>query len=313
MDDLVVQAPPNDEGYFRARMTQIQFASLRCRCAPSVVANELANLQYRRTVTATKHCELNQIVSWLRNGWNTEYLLGANRKALEGEALRHSLQWAFPQAYYSVYAVALAFFKAVGFTETSHAAVIWKIGDLMTRDCYPTCLGFVAKGGKTKTFQNIAKGVLASPLYFDESDQNCVNTHICQFLNGTRRVDLNAKKGDLKLRTKSGKVKKQFTDADWDIVSEKLGATSIFSLFYRKRIKANYRDIETFISEHLQADLLYDDLISVVFAMNLAHEAFVAKAIGAVDYATACRCLPHEFILERANTIAALNTQDTYR
>jgi hypothetical protein len=316
VDDLAPLAVSSDEDFFKARMTQIQFRALGVRCSPSVVLAELETLKYRRAIKAARHSSPDEIVRWLRNGWNTEFLLRANHASLEGEALRHSLQWAFAQAYYSAYAVSLAFFKAVGFTETSHAAVIWKIGDLMSRDCYPASIGFIAKGGHPITFQNIAKGVLVSALYFDPSDRNCVDTHICHFLNGTRRGDLKSKKADLKLRTKGGKVKKKFSDADWEVASAKLGVTSLLSLLYRKRIKANYRDIETFLSEYLEANVLYDNLISVVSAANLAHEAFIAKAIGSTEYAAACGCLPidtHGFILERSSSIATLDAQQAAR
>jgi hypothetical protein len=36
------------------------------------------------------------------HGWNTEMLLRQNSRTLDGDGLRNSLQWAFPQAYYSV-------------------------------------------------------------------------------------------------------------------------------------------------------------------------------------------------------------------
>jgi transcriptional antiterminator NusG len=41
----------------------------------------------------------------------------------------YALQWAFPQAYYACYSVALAYFQAAGFTESKHTTVIPPISD----------------------------------------------------------------------------------------------------------------------------------------------------------------------------------------
>src|SRR5262245_23535318 len=129
----IVAQKAQQDLFFKARMTQIQFASLGIRCRRKHVLRELRPLQFRRTLSAARNIDLGLVAQWLVNGWNTEYLLRANATALEGEGLRYSLQWAFPQAYYSVFATATAFFRAVGFTESSHARVIAKTAELMSQ------------------------------------------------------------------------------------------------------------------------------------------------------------------------------------
>jgi hypothetical protein len=52
------------------------------------------------------------------------------------------------------------------------------------------------------------------------------------------------------------------------------------SFLYRKRIKANYRDIDSFLHEALDPVQLSRDLNRVVNSVNFVHECFVASALG---------------------------------
>ena len=55
----------------------------------------------------------------------------------------------------------------------------------------------------------------------------------------------------VKIKTKHGKRKTSFSADDWQQVSRNLGATSLLSLLYRKRLKANYDAIETLLADEL--------------------------------------------------------------
>lgn len=304
--------PPevDDDLAFRARMTQVQFAALAIRCSGESALNELVQIPFFQRFKGSATTDLSEVRKWIINGWNTECLLRINLRALTGDALRNSLQWAFPQAYYSVFTIATAFFKVAGYTESSHTSVIRKFGAEAKLGKYPRTISFLADGGKTRIYQNIARVNLTSSLEFDRDDSSIVDTQICQFLNATRKRDLVEKKIQMPFRTKQGTVKERLTPLEWDRVSSTLGPTSILSLLYRKRIKSNYRDIDTFLSEDLMAGALYDDLIQVVSCLNLVHEAFVARAVGLNHYTMFAEALSsndHDFVRERQLRIARLS------
>lgn len=278
-----VRVEPSDLVH-RARMTGIQFAALQQHLDPTRVIKELRSLPYFQSFRKSAGCKPQEVKRWLMNGWNTEFLLRANSRALEGHALRNSLHWAFPQAYYSTFSLVTAFFKTAGFTEVSHQAVMRKVGSLMKQGKYPPVVAMLADGGKDRAFINISKCDIPHSTYFDPDDPAVCQTQICQFLNATREYDLDDKKKDLKFRTKADRPKRALNKGEWQQVSQRLGPTSILSLLYRKRIKSNYRDIDTYLSQHLDADNLYGALIRIVACMHFVHEAFILKGLGTDRY-----------------------------
>ncbi len=268
----------------RARMTQIQFAALGIRLDKKVIISELNSLGYLKRLHTASTYDRSQLSSLLINGWNTEFLLRANFENLKNDALQNSLHWAFPQAYYSVFSVCLAYFHAAGHTEKTHFRVIKRAGLLMEKGWYPPAISFLARGGRTREYINISKHWIPNSLFFDAADPRVVDTQICQFLNATRMSDLHERKKDIKIHKSSGKRKSNFSTADWEQVSTSLGPTSVLNLLYRKRIQANYKDIEPLLSDYLDPQIVYDSIINIVSAMNLVHEAFILKAIGKADY-----------------------------
>ena len=82
------------------------------------------------------------------------------------------------------------------------------------------------------------------------------------------------------IKTKKNKIKKRYSSEDWKKVSDSLGYTNILSLLYRKRIKANYHDIDTLLNPSLDPNVAYNNLIHIVEMMNMVHEAFIIKGIG---------------------------------
>jgi hypothetical protein len=111
-----------------------------------------------------------------------------------------------------------------------------------------------------------------------------VNTQICQFLKATREKDLRERKKSMSFKAKSGKRKRNLTDAEWTKVSDSVGRTSLLSLLYRKRIKSNYQEIDTFLNPHIDATALFNDVIHVVSCLNLIHESMLASAMGLSAY-----------------------------
>src|SRR5262245_27856736 len=86
-------------------------------------------------------------------------------------------------------------------------------------------------------------------------------------------------------KTKSGARKKKLTEEDWRKVSESLGRTTVLSLLYRKRIKSNYGDIDTYLNPNIIAAPLFRSLLHVVSCLNFTHEVTIARAIGVPAYA----------------------------
>jgi hypothetical protein len=246
---------------------------------------------------------------WLLNGWNTERLLRTNRDTLTGGALRTCIHWAFPQAYYSVYAIIMAFFHAVGHTETTHVAVLKKVGKMIRGGSYPDTLGFYADGGKTRTYSGLAATPLPSPLYFDPYDAGTVDAHLQRFLKATRDHDLKALAPKLKIRNRLGRLKKHFSDSDWDRISQALEPTTALSLLYRKRIKANYRNIDTYLCTDLDPTQVLDGLIRVIKALNATHEAFICSALTTSRYEALLATLDlreYPFVTQRTAHVTSL-------
>ncbi|MBX9856660.1 MAG: hypothetical protein K2Y26_14135 [Gemmatimonadaceae bacterium] len=268
-------------------MTQVQFAALAHRCSKLDAPRDVVAATRFRDLRSGALLNRSAVSKWLRNGWNTEHLLRQNASLLEGDALRSSLQWAFAQAYYSAYTITCALFNAAGFPEQSHASVIQRQARLAIAGYYPKALAFALDGAKPPEFHGLLECALPSPLHFDFSNDAVADMHIRGFLKGTRSTDLKERRQSMQksFRTKRGTPKKQLSANEWAEVSKRHGPTGLLSLLYRKRIKANYREIDTFISEHLDARALYEDLIQVVAAINSAHELMIAKVVGQQELA----------------------------
>lgn len=282
---LIASATPEPD-QFAAEMTARQFRALRAHLHPSRISHEVAELRRVTAPTLSRSANRQEVRKWLFNGWNTEHILSVTAVIMDNDANPSALQWSFPQAYYSAYAVTFAFFKTAGFTESSHAGVIKKFGSLVAAGEYPSSLGFYADGhGATTGVHRLSPATDESPFALDVSKPASVEKHIAQFLNGTRQEHLEEKKAEMKFKTLVGTRKKRLNAAEWQKVAETLGMTSFLSLLYRKRIKANYRDIDTIAFAGIDAPALHENLIRCVAALNYVHEAFIAAAWGWDDYA----------------------------
>ena len=115
----------------------------------------------------------------------------------------------------------------------------------------------------------------------NDSDFEQVKRHLISFFLSTRRIHLEDKKPDLKIRTKDGKkLKKSFTREDWEKTSSALGKTSWLCLLYRKRIKSNYRDIDAFLSLHFDTEIVLQGLVAFTNIFNLINEINIVNHLG---------------------------------
>jgi hypothetical protein len=280
---LIARQSIDDERDHAAITTNNQFAALAIKIKPNGVLHELRQLPHFLSLSPRHPADVGAIKDYLINGWNTERMLRMTATSLTADALPSGLQWGFPMAYYSAYSVALAYFRVAGYTEFSHTSVIRKFGSLVAQGKYPQSLSFFASGRKPFVFSGVRHDSAFSTLT-QPSDAETADKIIACFLSGTRKQDLEEKKKDLKLVTKAGKRKRAFDSDDWSQVSERLGRTSLLSLLYRKRIKANYRGIDTFLSPQIDANSIFGSLQQIVDSINLIHEAVIAKMITMSEF-----------------------------
>jgi hypothetical protein len=191
--------------------------------------------------------------------------------------------------------VTLAYFDISGFTNNkTHSTIIKKFGDELGDGHYPESIAFYASGGieRKRKFKNCQKTTLPSSLHQDNSNPAVVDSHIASLLDTTRQYDLKDRLKGQRHKTKKGKPKKNFTDEDYDKAASQEGHTSILSFLYRKRVKSNYHDIDSFLSSQLEADKIFASIISVVDCLHAVHEAYIIKAIGKKEYSTILDGIP---------------------
>ena len=278
----IVISNSRDDVEFAAEMTRRQFAALRLKINRNSVLDELKNLKYFKKLRKSRKFETNIFSKWICNGWNTEHILRLTPTLFSDDELIYALQWAFPQSYYSVYTIFLGFLNTQGYQQTSHRSVLRLFGELISQSKFPKTVSFYAKNVNPIEFVNITKYPTESSLYFDPSSDESIETQICQFLKATREMELKDRRIDMKkeFRTKKGKLKRHLTKENWEKVSGNLGYTTVLNLLYRKRIKANYRDIEPFLSNNINAQEVYDNIIKITSLLNFIFEIYSARAIG---------------------------------
>lgn len=284
--ELSIDKIRNEELWFKAEMTHRQFASLAQKLNNCDIENEIINLNfYKNKIVKSKKLNIDEVEKWLKNSWNTENVLNQNKSIIDNTGQSFAMQWAFPQAYYSVFGSLLAHFKALGYTQESHTSVIKNFALLIEENKLPESVSFYCTGPKNKfVFGNINKPSDLTSMEFDTNNVDTINNHICQFLKSTREIKLIEKAPDLKFKNKKGQKRKKLSPLMWKQVSDSLGNTTIIDLLYRKRIKANYQDIDTFSSIHFKGHEVLSNLGIIVNRLNLINEVYIAKAIGIGEY-----------------------------
>lgn len=275
------------EHYFSAETIYHQFLAVALFIKQYALIDEVVKLPYLSRIKKAKHLDITVVKKRLINGWNTEKILITNKQLLLNDDNYFVLQWAFPQAYYSVFSTTLAYFNSVGFTEESHTNVLRKVGEIMNQGYYPAFLSFYCNGTKKNTsYKNIQLHKDISHWGVRLYDNASVENKICQLLRTTRSQQLDDKREDLKKNFTNNKnlPKLKLTEQDWEKVSEKTGYTTIFNYLYRKRIKSNYQDVEVFGYEGIKSSQINNCLLRIVNAINLTHESFIYKAIGFENY-----------------------------
>lgn len=275
------------ELWFSAEMNYRQFKSLSHKLENSDIENEILNNKYFiQKVSKSANLKLVEVNQWLKNAWNTESILIQNINIIENTGQSFCMQWAFPQAYYSVFGTTLAKFKAIGLTETSHTSVLRKYGSLMLERKLPESISISCNGiAKNLVFENIVvPNKIDGYMDLDLNDKTTIDNHICQFLKATRLLRLKEKAPSMGFKKSNGEKRKNLNDELWTKVSNSIGNTTIFDFLYRKRIKGNYQDIETYNSPYFKGKEVIESLITVIDRINLVNEVYTCKAIGKENY-----------------------------
>jgi len=215
-------------------------------------------------------------------------MLRATDELLKIEDNYFALQWSFPQAYYSVYMLTMAYMTLNGQNTNTHSGIMDKFSEFAISGKYPEAISFYCKGTKKNPeFVNIKKHPSQSSLSLNHDSKESCETQICQFLNATRQILLEEKRKDKHVAslftTGNGanmKNKKSLSENEWKIVASKIKETNVLHLLYRKRIKSNYRDIDSFNNEYIRADYIHKSLIGIVKNLNFIHEMYICKMIG---------------------------------
>lgn len=274
------------ELWFRAEMNKRQFEAIGYRLINSDIENEIINNQYYLKISKSANYSNIEVVQWLKNSWNTERILFQNLDIIINTKQAFCMQWAFPQAYYAVFGNIIAMFKAIGYTEMSHTAVLKKYATIMTENKLPESISMCCVGiEKNFDYHNIALPQnIENHMDLDINNSETIDHHICQFLRATRKLRLKEKAPKMNFRTKAGTKRKSLNQDNWTQVSTSIGATSLMDFLYRKRIKGNYQDIETYNCPYFDGESVLTNLINVVDRLNLANESYLAKAIGFKNY-----------------------------
>jgi hypothetical protein len=150
---------------------------------------------------------------------------------------------------------------------------------------YPAGMSFAANGIRPFEFSEIKKFPTRSTVHYNPAETESVETQIAQFLSATRDIDLRRQKTKMRFDCKGkNKRKKSLRPKEWLRVSESLGPTGVLNLLYRKRIKANYQEIDTLQSDVIDSKTVISSLGRILCALNFVHEAFIAKAVGLEEY-----------------------------
>ena len=273
--------PNKTEDDWAAITTSNQFAALgayahQFKCDTSIWTEYREGLKIRDV----RRIDIDYVKTQLINSWNTERLLCMTKDQFSLPGNGFVAQWAFPQAYYATFNSTLASFECSGFNVRSHTQVRKKVSELASRSVLPKGLNVYVDGGLKKC-QVVGMDVDLtnySSVQLDLTSLDNIKAHLATFLKSTRKQHLEEKKNDVKIMTKDKKKRKQnYNESDWEKVSQSLGKTSWLCLFYRKRIKSNYRDIDTFLSPDFSTNKVLNGLVEFVCVYNLANEVNVAN------------------------------------
>ena len=104
------------------------------------------------------------------------------------------------------------------------------------------------------------------------------------------------KNNDKRFHTATGSFRKNFRKQDWNLIYQSIPQTTVCNMLYRLRIKANYRDVETFINADINFKDFHLNIGKIVGYLNFVHEAYICKVIGVESYENIINNFPERLI-----------------
>lgn len=220
-----------------------------------------------------KGVNVESIKGTLFNGWNTESILRMNSILLNNKDNHFILQWSFPQSYYSIYMILCSLFKINNEEHNgSHKSVRDVFYNYVNSGRYPSSISVYCNGTiKYKKYKNL----------------DFLEFKLEELLKTTRDISLKNKK-EFEVNNKSSKFyqRKRFYESDWEEIDKNLTPTTILDYIYRKRIKSNYKDIDTYTMINEYSSESQQLLESIVYHFNLINEIFICKIVGKNKFLT---------------------------
>ena len=196
-----------------------------------------------RAITATSPIQANttlnpsEVEANLKIAWNTEYLLSINHG--DSELVRINNQWSPIQAYYAVYSGMEALSYGIdGNHAGSHVKAMRKCSDFLVKLGFtPWDKAYTGPRGKSKTKHNPLN--FPSSLFLPHNLQRAGVDPLAMFAKCLKAEHSHRIDDKWKGKKKSGCYK-----YDYDP-----GYTTLLHFLYRLRIKSNYQEIDTFVTD----------------------------------------------------------------
>lgn len=283
---------PDEKKKISLRVFEYHLRSINVHISKDTNFFNLKSLPYFNGLTINQTCDLEKVKKLLFNAWSTEFALRNTLENGDKDFQRFSLQWCFPQTYYSVFLTSMAHYIVKNVSmERTHQGILKEFANQITRNWYPDSISFSCSGNYKKyVYAKIPQYIAKNSLSVSKYDPSTADMQIAQFLTSTRTKLLEARKSErqsgknaVKSKNKST-VKKNYNSQDWQNLSKNQWNTTIMDLLYRLRIKANYEYIDSFIEAEYDVDNIIKELVLLVFNLNFVNECFIAKKIGIDKY-----------------------------
>lgn len=236
-----------------------------------------------RTVTPfagdTKH-----LGKLLLNSWGAEYALRITPVVNDEQYLQSSLQWTFPQAYYSAMFSARAFLDVQGENTSFELIIQRKIAHRVLLDYYPRPLSFYALGEPTNYRVRRLGNAPVLEVNLKVTRHRLMEAERKRVQNNPRTAIRNQQ---------TGKPLGRFGAEQYRQIAPKIGPTTFFDVIARLRISGDNNELEEArVTTGFDARLLHNDLVTIVSYINHVHEQYVRRAIGEEAWAALIGSLP---------------------
>ena len=260
--------------------------------AEGVLAEQRA-LRGFRSIQRQKPRKADDIRRFLAISWASETELRIPLDA-ERELLRYSNAWAPVHAYYSAYMALQAWFASMnlkGLADDHSGTLKTASRHVTERSILPPPWGVGCRGtphlGEC-TFTGLPDGIQPGGRVelLSNPSMDTFWPRYCKMLETTRSRRLDRAFDEWKRKNN----RKQIRSVEKRSVETKAWATTLFDFLFRLRVRANYREVETFlmsaVGETWQTEFLRS-LIRVTDLTSLLFDSLVVQQIGADLYAAA--------------------------